>query len=453
MKDLQLLEYLPDLQRLGIKAIKIEGRMRSADYVYKVAKAYRLALDNPTAIPEAKAMLVDEGGRDKTDWYFSGKSSFVTTGNSFTGKGIGVVISSSDSGIVLSLHADIKPGDFIRFQGEDDTDAHVVSIKHVEEISEDQAAAVLLSDNDKIVMIPPVSFPVSSGSLVYKINQTAGKQWQLKPVTTHLPKPDTNRVHQIAADIGNKLKPAILPSRVSLFFRISDPAWLPIIATAAPKAVLYPVYSDLNHKTKLRLIPELPYFTPEAELITLSRRLKSLIEGGCHSFAISRLSQRNLFKDTKSIQLFSNEQVYALNDAAVLYLQSQAIKNWILPLENDFPNLVSSKNRDGIVPLYFYPNLFFSRQPANVYDDHSLIHGKDRLKYVQDKGMVKVVPSKPICNFSFYTRLWSKGYSRFLIDLSYDDPDQGFMDNLLSHLDESKNLPDTTRFNMKQGLW
>ncbi|MCL2127719.1 MAG: U32 family peptidase, partial [Treponema sp.] len=43
--DLQLLEFLPSLAGAGINALKIEGRMKSADYVGAVVSAYRLVLD------------------------------------------------------------------------------------------------------------------------------------------------------------------------------------------------------------------------------------------------------------------------------------------------------------------------------------------------------------------------------------------------------------------------
>ncbi len=44
-RDLSLMELLPDLVPLGFAAFKIEGRMRSAEYVDGVVSAYRLALD------------------------------------------------------------------------------------------------------------------------------------------------------------------------------------------------------------------------------------------------------------------------------------------------------------------------------------------------------------------------------------------------------------------------
>jgi putative protease len=43
--DLQLLGQLPELAAAGINAVKIEGRMKSADYVGAVTSAYRLVLD------------------------------------------------------------------------------------------------------------------------------------------------------------------------------------------------------------------------------------------------------------------------------------------------------------------------------------------------------------------------------------------------------------------------
>lgn len=44
-RDLCLLEHIPELVGAGVKSFKIEGRMKSANYVAGVVKAYRAALD------------------------------------------------------------------------------------------------------------------------------------------------------------------------------------------------------------------------------------------------------------------------------------------------------------------------------------------------------------------------------------------------------------------------
>ena len=43
--DLCLVEYIPDIVRSGVRAVKVEGRMKSEHYVAAVARVYRAALD------------------------------------------------------------------------------------------------------------------------------------------------------------------------------------------------------------------------------------------------------------------------------------------------------------------------------------------------------------------------------------------------------------------------
>jgi putative protease len=67
-KDLYSLEHIPELKRTGINGLKIEGRMRRADYVSRVVSAYRLMLDAPEedaaeTLKEAKAVLAGALGR------------------------------------------------------------------------------------------------------------------------------------------------------------------------------------------------------------------------------------------------------------------------------------------------------------------------------------------------------------------------------------------------------
>lgn len=46
MKDLNTLEYIGDLIEAGVTSLKIEGRMKSPEYVYTVTKLYREAIDS-----------------------------------------------------------------------------------------------------------------------------------------------------------------------------------------------------------------------------------------------------------------------------------------------------------------------------------------------------------------------------------------------------------------------
>ena len=71
-RDLSLIDRLPELVPLGFSAFKIEGRMRSADYVAGVVSAYRAALDLIRAgkpaegVAEGRRRLSETVGREET---------------------------------------------------------------------------------------------------------------------------------------------------------------------------------------------------------------------------------------------------------------------------------------------------------------------------------------------------------------------------------------------------
>jgi putative protease len=77
--DLQLVRQIPRLAEIGINALKIEGRMKSADYVGTVVSAYRLVLDAlaegsgegriSAALDAAEAILRNDFARSKTEFY------------------------------------------------------------------------------------------------------------------------------------------------------------------------------------------------------------------------------------------------------------------------------------------------------------------------------------------------------------------------------------------------
>jgi len=79
--DLQLLERVPDLYSTGIKALKIEGRMKSASYVGAVVSAYRLVADAcmngdndeiQRSIEQGQEILRNDFARAKTQYLFGG---------------------------------------------------------------------------------------------------------------------------------------------------------------------------------------------------------------------------------------------------------------------------------------------------------------------------------------------------------------------------------------------
>ena len=77
-KDLCMLEYIPDMIDIGIKSLKVEGRMRSIYYVATVINNYRRAIDDyyngtltSDKIKKYRKELNDVANRDSIDQFFN----------------------------------------------------------------------------------------------------------------------------------------------------------------------------------------------------------------------------------------------------------------------------------------------------------------------------------------------------------------------------------------------
>lgn len=82
LKDLSLSDHITELIDSGVASLKIEGRMKSPDYVYGVTKIYRRLLDerrnsNAYERDELKRLFSRDGF---TDGYFTGKTKGKMTG-------------------------------------------------------------------------------------------------------------------------------------------------------------------------------------------------------------------------------------------------------------------------------------------------------------------------------------------------------------------------------------
>ncbi len=116
LKDNQQVNNLNELSKSGIHSLKVEGRMKSAEYVYRVSQAYRLALDEPSRKDEAINLLEMDFGREKTG-YFAGKDiKDAIAESSNTGLLIGNIIRSKQNEIVFSSSTEMKNGDRVRIK-------------------------------------------------------------------------------------------------------------------------------------------------------------------------------------------------------------------------------------------------------------------------------------------------------------------------------------------------
>ena len=75
LKDNCLVHYLQELQDMGVASLKLEGRMKRAEYVAAVTQVYRQALDQGVVTRDMEQQLLTAFNRQGfTDGYYAGKT-------------------------------------------------------------------------------------------------------------------------------------------------------------------------------------------------------------------------------------------------------------------------------------------------------------------------------------------------------------------------------------------
>src|SRR5882757_7816356 len=135
-QDLSGLEVLPDLVRAGVAPLKIEGRLKSAEYVASITRVYRQALDrvmleifgpSPSATePEVMANVQKESRYDLemgfsrglyTGWFRGVQNQELAHARFGTKRGVylGRVLRVGPDYVSLKLEGPAKPGDGVVF--------------------------------------------------------------------------------------------------------------------------------------------------------------------------------------------------------------------------------------------------------------------------------------------------------------------------------------------------
>ena len=123
-QDLSGLEVLPDLVRAGVRSLKIEGRLKSAEYVASITRVYRRALDQIAAsasagpASESRYELEMAFSRGLYTGWFRGINNQELAHARFgkkRGVYLGEVSAVGPNAVRLQLEGPLKPGDGVGF--------------------------------------------------------------------------------------------------------------------------------------------------------------------------------------------------------------------------------------------------------------------------------------------------------------------------------------------------
>lgn len=443
LKDNQQISLIPEMIKMGIESFKVEGRMKSAEYVNTVAKAYKSVIKDASKIEEAIADLKNDTGREKTGYFMDNDVKDAITDNPNTGLYLGTVVNTDKDGFYINANEDICEGFRLRIKSHKSDSQIAIKIK--ENFSQEKGLWFIEYDKDDVQKRDSV-FIIARG----------GDKFSNKLPNVDMPKIVID--HRLKNDILKEFKPLKI-NKEELFVRIDTISWMKKIYIASVDYVIINLNKkeweelDLDatflQRNKAKLIFELPKFIAESNIMFYQNLCKKIFDAGYKSFMLSHVSQKLILP--KGAVIYTNENVYVLNDAAAAYLtKEEKITCFSYPLENDFMNLKIARDKTGIVPLYFHPELFYSRMPvkADAFKDDK---NNDYQKMLKD-GVTIVIPVNPVALLHQRDKLKDVGFNRFLIDLSFEKPSSNAFNTIIKKYNESAQIQPSFSFNFKIGL-
>ena len=446
LKDIQLLELLPEILKLKIASLKIEGRMKSAEYVYKAAKAYRTAIDDIAKLDDSIELLHSDFGREKTGYFAGNDVSCSVTQNPFTGILVGKVIKTQENSFTLASSVKLKTSYRLRVLPESGTDSKSFKIKEFER--EGDSYKILMKSGD--IKVGNKVFLIGHSNFNFKSKfSTDGKR--INQMMSFKKKKN------ITAKIGSSKR----SNTDQVFVRVDNPLWLNKIFIKSLEHVIlnfskkdwdsFDLGKNFIRSYKNTFILELPKFIPEGSIAFYKELIKRAYKSGFRNFMVSDIAQLTLLEEYTDIKLFTNESVYVLNDAAIQFLKEQKIYSYVYPLENDYDNLITGKDRMGIIVMYSLPELFYSRMPVDSEEEIDSTEDEHYKKIIKD-GNTIVVPNLPFSLLQYKDKLHNKGFRKFLIDLSYTKPSKHFFNRINKKLNTSFAEQPASNFNFKMNL-
>ncbi len=486
-RDMELAENVRKLKKIGIASLKIEGRMRSAEYVYRTVKAYRMLLDASdddfaAALDESRKILTADYAREKTSCLFSGRDEniFQPEKAQCLGNRIGKVETVTKDSLTIKIFdgvPEILSGDRLRLSN---PDADITKAFKVREFSSDGSSYTFSLENaDDFKKGNPVFKTVDALTDQKDMEKDVDviyKKYQLKN------KGKVIRAYQVRQDytalISNKWNNVKIRTRGTaaedtLWVRFADVKWVDILSRKNKKTrtVFSLNQGNMYHSGEVvrRLgndtAMELPPFIGQREIQPFRVQIEKMISSGVKDWTLNNISHIGFFKDT-GCHLTAGQFLYAWNAYAAAFLDDRGLRSFNVSWEDDFLNV---KDLSGPVPaerlliyLYGHPPLVRSRILTPGYIGEELIRENDKgAKKGKDENSVYpiaesklelLIPAKPVCLFSSKRKLRSLGIKNFGIDLSFIPPDKKLLNTLFDSYDESENIPGSVRFNFKRGV-
>ncbi|MCM0083975.1 U32 family peptidase [Geomonas sp. Red32] len=171
--DFSSIEMVPELVQAGVASLKVEGRMKSAEYVASVIGAYRMVLDAdpssyPQAVAEAKSLLKLSFGRVPTKGFLASTNPTDISTPSIkgaTGRYLGDIREIKGNRISFDTRDRLHVGDRIRIQPKTDMAGRAFTLKDLY-----LGGKSVMNVKESTMVSTTSPFPFKLGDSVFKVS-------------------------------------------------------------------------------------------------------------------------------------------------------------------------------------------------------------------------------------------------------------------------------------------
>jgi putative protease len=505
--DLELIGEVPELVKAGVNSFKIEGRMKSAEYVGTVVSAYRLVLDAlqnqvmgnleagensfGQAIAKAKTILKNDFARPKTRYFINGSENEKKESldwlnpeqNGGTGIPLGKLLKvrrrgDESRGLIFAETLVPSVGDSIRLHKADDSDRVSYKINAVEDCL----------NGSRWVSIPEGFSP---GDAVYLI-QTKAMTRRYAPVISRiekcrepgrekaeLPKETEEKKHK-GKDERKHMEEFpggfyAMVSRIEDLYVLQSVRPIKVILTYSRKIIRQLLSGKPLPFPPRDIIISLDPFFPQAKNGELEEGIPVLLAKGYTRFIVNNPGHFSLFRQTTEAQkdqavLIAGPWLYSFNAWARSFIAKCGAEYFISPLENNRQNLEKTFYQGKIFQLgeklpqlrnKVFITIFARPALFRIHADLGSFYNFENFAGVREEAF-RLTPAadgsfvSPCDPFSIVDKtpfLKEAGFIRFILDFSDKPLKKAEYRNIMEAVKRAAPLPGTNRFNWKNGFF
>ena len=501
--DFELIDYIPDLIEAGVDSFKIEGRMKSAEYVGSVVAAYRYVIDHykedkKGALATGKRILSSDFARSKTTYWYGFGADEQGQKNAVDKAGEAILNpdQAGGTGLYLGRIAATKPAErglveAIKAAASPDTPPEQLCIQMCclkgGTYDPDPGDSIRIHRKDD-------TGRVSHKIRTVEFDEKTGKRWIDIPAGFK----NEDEVYLLQYKANTKRYQHVLPNDLGRYRKQPKDELLPIldVTPVAPKELAYfpdgiyvqvssvpdmfavqgmnPVrvileynsetsYDLLNHKTvlpfaKKQIFISLDPFCSSSQEDKLANEIQTLIADGYVNYVANNLAHIQLLKG-KQVNVIAGPYLYTFNRWAVSWLENQELGAFIMPYENSRRNLEATWEQNVrsrvLVPVFAYPALF--RMRFKLPSDYDFTYFEDKEEKVFKVNSTAdgsfVMPEEPFSIVDKISYIKSAGFKKFLIDFSKTKVTRSQIKAITASMIKGQPLQGISRFNWKDGFY